>query len=123
MLDDFKAIEILALKSREKPDFASEMRKLCRWYSKEFHIPLPEVEKMDLHHILLHRYESFIANLSDDDFLKYKNQLLYPDKIQEKEEDDDDWVKEELAKEQRKLDEENKKATQSEPLEEFDIEF
>lgn len=123
LLDDFKAIEILALKSREKPDFESEIRKVQRWFSKTFNTPLKDVEKLDVHYLLLHRYEDFVGNMSEEDYNKYKAQLLWPDKIAEKEEDDDDWVKEELEKEQKKLDESKNKATEPESLPEFDIEF
>jgi len=125
--DDLKALEIIALKSREKPDFGSEVRKLCRWFSKEFSTPLEEVEKMDLHYILLHKYESFINGLNDEDYLKYKNQLLYPEKLEQIAEEDDSWIEAELQKEleaeQKKLKQPEKEQEELNLTEDFDIQF
>lgn len=123
-MEDLKALEILALKSREKPDFESELRKIQRWFSKSFSTPLKEVEQLDIHYLLQHKYEDFINTLSEEDYIKYKNQLLWPDKLEKIIEEDDDWVAKELQNEQNKLKAVKKEPEQSEPLpEEFDIKF
>lgn len=41
-------------------------RLLCRWYSKEFHTPLPEVEKLDTSYILLHYWECHYADIEEE---------------------------------------------------------
>ncbi len=122
--DELKAIEIIALKSREKPDFESEIRKLYRWFSKEFHVPITEVEKLDLHYILLHKYESYINGLNDEDYIKYKNRLLWPEKLEEIAAQDDDWLAKELEEEQKRLKEEKKEPEELNlPDDSFDMKF
>ncbi len=123
-MDELKALEILALKSREKPDFTSEVRKIQRWFSKSFSTPLKEVEQLDLHYLLQHKYEDYISSLSEEDYTKYKNKLLWPEKIEQIAAEDDDWIVRELENEQNKLKEVKKEPSESEPpIEEFDITF
>lgn len=124
--DDLKSLEILALKSREKPDFESEMRKIQRWFSKSFSTPLKDVEQMDIHYLISHKYEDFINSLSEEDYVKYKAKLLYPEIIEKKEEEDDDWMDQELKKELEAEQAKLKKAKEEAELnlpESFDIEF
>ena len=127
--DDITSIQILALKSREKPTFESEIRKVMRWYSKEFSTPLAEVEKIDIHTLLLTRFEDYVQNLPAEEYNKYKRKLLYADVIEQEETEDDDWITKELealAKAQSDLNEKNKKAATKPNLPEetiVDLEF
>ncbi len=122
-MDDLKALEILALKSREKPDFESELRKIQRWFSKSFSTPLKEVENLDIHYLLQHKYEDFINSLADDDYIKYKNRLLWPERIEQIAAEDDDWIAKELENEQNKLKEDKKEPEELNLPEDIDMQF
>ncbi len=122
-MDDLKALEILALKSRERPDFESELRKIQRWYSKSFSTPLKEVETLDIHYLLQHKYEDFINNLPEEDYIKYKNQLLWPERLEQIAADDEDWVAKALQAEEEKLKKSQETSLNLDKEDEFDVEF
>lgn len=55
--DRLNGIKLKALRGAWKPDRNAILRKIFRWYSKEFHTPLAEVEDLPLEDVLLHWFE------------------------------------------------------------------
>jgi hypothetical protein len=110
-----KAIQVLALRSVEDPTFEDFFERVCRWYSKSFSVPLPDVESIPDEKILRAYFEEHYYELatsdSDEDFAKYKKLRetvlgLFDgslDEVEEvKEKEDDEWAKqieEDLRKE------------------------
>jgi len=111
-LDLIESINLIALKNRLNPDFYSQIRAMQRQFSSLFHVSLLDVEKLDITYIMLHLYENYYSNLSNDDVLKAKHNLLKSKNNENtnsktKEEEDQEWIKEnefnELKKEQEVL--------------------
>ncbi len=111
-LDLIESINLIALKNRLNPDFYSQIRAMQRQFSSLFHVSLLDVEKLDITYIMLHLYENYYSNLSNDDVLKAKHNLLKSKNNENtnsktKEEEDQEWIKEnefnELKKEQEAL--------------------
>jgi len=102
MIDDkvLWAIRVLALEAAENPTDLQIMAKLDRWFSREFHVPLPEVEKLPDEYILKHFFEDRAVTLfkgNDEqykDYLEERNELLFPDQVKKSEDSDDAWVDE-----------------------------
>lgn len=89
----FQHINLIALKNRIEPDFETNLRVLYRRFSITFHIPLNEVEKLNLGYILLHLKEHDLFSVSDDEVKKIKHNLLK--KITTNQEKEDDaWIEE-----------------------------
>lgn len=74
-------------------------RKMCRYVSQNFNIPLPEVEKMPTDYVLLHYFESVYEGYEEKDLIKLAKELCAPD-IADKEEQQIQAVIAELEKEQ-----------------------
>lgn len=111
-LDLIESINLVALKNRLNPDFYSQIRAMQRQFSSLFHVSLLDVEKLDITYIMLHLYENYYSNLSNDDVLKAKHNLLKSKNNENTnsktiEEEDQEWIKEnefnELKKEQEVL--------------------
>jgi hypothetical protein len=101
-----RAIQVLALKAVEEPDDEAIYSRICRWYSREFSTPLPEVENLDPIHVLSHYFQDKYLTMSSGDekaFAEYddiKLSILFPEEYEHKKKSDDDWI--------RKLEEEVK---------------
>jgi HEPN domain-containing protein len=67
-LDYYKALRVLALAEviKDNPSAQYSLRRVFRWYSKEFHTPLHIVEELPTHDVLTHYYESHYEGLEDD---------------------------------------------------------
>lgn len=67
-LDYYKTLRILAMREVTRdastPEYA--LRRIMRWYSKEFSTPLHVVNDLPLHDVLTHYYEANYENLSED---------------------------------------------------------
>lgn len=102
----FKTLQILALKSVEAPTFDDFYNRVCRWYSREFHTPLPQVKEMAMEEVLSTYFEDNISSLknSDDEESKQKyenlrNEILgLADEQKKVEEEDDEWYAQELER-------------------------
>ena len=66
-LDISKAIRILAFRAVETKEGGYTTRYVCRWYSREFHVPLPEVESIPFEEILQHFYECRYEAMEEED--------------------------------------------------------
>lgn len=115
---EIEAIQILALLSVEAPDKEAHFRKICRWYSREFYTPLHIViNELPFEEILQHYYEHTFSTLYDSQNEQTKEKyneiragILYPDLIERKEAEDDDWA-EKMAKELDDIQEEEQKGS------------
>lgn len=115
---EIEAIQILALLSVEAPDKEAHFRKICRWYSREFYTPLHVViNELPFEEVLQHYYEQTFSTLHDSSNDKTKEKyneirasILYPDLIDKKEADDDDWA-EQMAKELNEIEEKEKEGS------------
>lgn len=65
-LDSINNLKILALRSVIRPDEEYLCRKIIRWYSKTFHTPIIEVQKIPILDILQHYYEEQFEELEAD---------------------------------------------------------
>lgn len=111
--DDISAIQLLALETQLHPTIDSYFRKIARWFSSNFHTPLPEVEKMDFHYLLRHRFEYILETMSAEDLMKYKKSLIFKEELVEIEEEDEEWAQAEM----KKLQEEEDKLSASQNIE------
>jgi hypothetical protein len=102
-MDEIEALQILAIKSIEKPDLDYQIRRIQRWYSTTFYTPLKMVDDLDLPFILTHYFEHVYSQMPKEELVKLKNQLIHKEKLQEIEAEDDEWIKQELAAEEAKL--------------------
>lgn len=57
------AIRSIALRSFIDPDGEASLRRIFRWYSKNFSTPLAEVENLDLEHVLLNYFEAIYEEM------------------------------------------------------------
>lgn len=116
--DLYTQTDLIALKNRIDPDFATHLRYLYRQFSITFHIPITEVENLNIAYILLHLREHHYFSLTDEQIKKAKHNLLN-NVNHDVEQEDEEWFNqleyEELQKEQKKLDEKNKKPKQPPP--------
>lgn len=121
-------IKIQAFESYLNEDDQYFYRKVCRWYSTEFHTPLTEVEKLPWDYILLHYYESSLEKMDYNDVLDLAIEEYVPEIVEEQEKDTDAFVKEveEMIKRKKEQSLKNKSTIQDSkpPTQEFqDIEI
>lgn len=123
--DLYTHIDLIALKNRVDPDFSTHLRNLYRQFSITFHVPITEAEKLDLAYVLLHLREHHYFSLPDEQIKKAKRNLLY-NVTHDVDKEDEEWIAqleyEELQKEQKRLDEQNKKV-RSPPLPNIELKF
>lgn len=67
-------IQKIALLSVLEPDDEANLRRIHRWFSKTFFLPLPEVENLPIEYILLHYFETLYAELDEEE---QKKQVEY----------------------------------------------
>ena len=119
--DLLKAIQITALHEIDQGSSEQWYRYLCRWYSREFHTPLPQVEEMSPEEVFRVFFEDSLYNLkhsdnerAEENWLEFKVKAVTPKEILEKiEQEDDDWAAEMLEKVKR---DEEKKRKRNEAL-------
>lgn len=66
-LDLLKAVRLSALWAVKKRGPEYMLRHIFRWYSREFHIPLPEVDSIPLENVLTDYFECRYESMEDDD--------------------------------------------------------
>ena len=108
---DFKSLKdlkIISIQEADEGTFEAFYASICRWYSREFSTPLPQVEDMSVETVLKTYYDDAFWNLSQNKTeLGQKNwQELILSMIQAElppteeeiteEEEDDDWYQKEL---------------------------
>lgn len=76
-MDHFKALRLIALKevAAEVSSADYALRKVFRWYSKEFHTPLHQVDEIPIDDILRHYYEYNFEQLADSSSQGWRDAL------------------------------------------------
>lgn len=102
----FRNIQILAIRDVEYPSWDSFYRKVCRWYSREFHVPLNQMDTIPELEVIRTYYEDQYEKLqalgtkeSQEEFERIKNAvILGPDKYKQEESESEDeeeaWAQE-----------------------------
>lgn len=86
-------IRTIALANVVERNFGFYYRKICRWYSQSFSTPLREVEKLDPDYVLLHYFEDYFQNISEEDKLYNLYKILDPNFDENEEAEIEDFVK------------------------------
>ena len=111
----YEHLEILALHSvSTKKDPSYTYRKICRWFSREFNTPLPQVIKLPVEFILQNYYEAQFESLRQDELFSLMRYHADPEYIEEVETSDDEFlrqIQEEEEAKALKLDKKEKKKT------------
>jgi hypothetical protein len=81
-MEFYQALQICCLRSVMTADNEYEIRKIFRWYSKEFHTPLHEVEILPLDDVLVSFWESHYEEYDDEARQQLLKEFLTP--IEEK---------------------------------------
>lgn len=123
-MDRLKAIRILAAKAVKDRDVEYFMRFAKRWYSREFHTPLPQVDQIPDEEVLEHFFEVRYENMDEEDFEDEVTRLCEtPEETaareaaeEQEKAKDEDWYQEVLREEQERLTREAKKAGKKPPL-------
>jgi hypothetical protein len=85
-IETLRRLQILALKAVEQPSWEDFYRKICRWYSKTFYTPLPQVLEMSELEVLRTYYEEKYDeiyqvkdkdNITKDMYEQMRNSILY----------------------------------------------
>jgi hypothetical protein len=135
MIININDIQILAINSIENPDWESLYRHICRQYSKIFHTPLHEVEKMEEEYVVRHYYENQFHEMYNDSsdegkqrYEKIRKRIIDPDGMDKEEkqaeQEDEAWAKEMAEKIAKEEAEEKDKKEQNNPnINDIDQEF
>lgn len=109
--EDFKAIAALAFQSASDPNWEDFYRKVCRWFSKNFSVPLPQVEEMAEEYVLRHYLEDTYTQLAENDsedahkqWAELKGRILKMHAPPDAPEDDEDSYWEKALEEEFKRD-------------------
>lgn len=65
-----------ALASTLEPDDAAFMRRVKRFYSKAFHVPLPDVDDLEEEHVLVAYFEELCEMLPDEEREELRSKLI-----------------------------------------------
>lgn len=100
--DLFLKIQAEAMASTVEPTPDSVYRKICRFYSKEFHTPLHLVHELPFRTVLLNLLEDRYQSQDQDDekFIVQVQKIIDPSFEEEMEEDLQDWI-EQIEEEER----------------------
>lgn len=75
-MDNYKAIKTSSLKNVLKPNFEYHIRKLYRWYSKQFHTPLQECFDIPVEIVLMHFFEEKYEAMNEEELQEEVHSLL-----------------------------------------------
>src|SRR5882762_7553048 len=80
----FNALRTVALRDvlKEAPDY--QIRSIFRWYSKTFHVPLPEVDMLPMDDVLQAFYECQYEDMDIDEREKERQLLIESDEERHK---------------------------------------
>lgn len=65
-------------------DLEYQLRSICRWYSKSFSVPLPQVSEIPIDEVLLAYYESKYEEMEPEDLEKERQRLKLSESEQRK---------------------------------------
>lgn len=110
--DIYKDLQLITLQNHIQPNEETFYRKLCRWFSAEFHTSIFEVEQKPIEYLLIHYFEQKLEKMSPEEFVKYKRFLLYKEEILAEEEEDElfaEQIEQDfIRRKQAELDQQNK---------------
>lgn len=92
-MDYFSALKIRALKAVTQPDREYFIRKTMRWYSRQYHTPLSQVEEIPLEDIFVAYFEEQFEGMDEEAIEAARMDMLIPEEERRKrqiEEDADD---------------------------------
>jgi hypothetical protein len=104
-----KALRVIALNEADEKLFPAWYKSLCRWYSREFHTPLAQVEDMAEETVIRTWYEDIFWRLNSgtkeqkDKFDEIVFEVLAEESpqvksdVEQMQEEDDAWYEQELA--------------------------
>jgi hypothetical protein len=113
--NDLKLVQVLALRAVEEPTYEDFIRRVQRWYSKNFHVSLNEVEHISDQELLrVYLEEQYLELYESDDDKKYqryqdiRTNILnsFDDTLNQAESEDDDWEAKEVAAAEQKWEKE-----------------
>lgn len=88
-----RSLQILALDAIVRPDWEASYRRVCRWYSRNFHVPLPEVYELPIADVMRDYFEGMYEDLEKDELARIAAEICETDEQKAKRE----------AEEQKKL--------------------
>jgi hypothetical protein len=65
--EEYRAIVVLSFRAAEDPDWEASYRKMCRWFSSKFAVPLPQVEEMAEEYVMRHYFEDIYCAIAESD--------------------------------------------------------
>ncbi len=98
-----RSLQILALDAIVRPDQEAIYRHMCRWYSKNFHVPLPDVIDLPIADVIREYYEGIYDEMDAEELSRVAAEIC---------ETDEDRVAR-LAAEAKKLSQEASSVTAS----------
>lgn len=78
-MEALEAIKVLAFRTVQQPDTAYLTRRLHRWYSKTFHVPLEKAEELPLEDVWQVFFEEKYEDMSPDELEAEKQEILLSD--------------------------------------------
>lgn len=72
------AIQLISIRAVEKPDGSYFLRRVCRWYSREFNTALHLVEELPVDYVLQHYFESIYEDMDAEERKERIESLLEP---------------------------------------------
>jgi len=102
-----KYCQVKAIADTLYPTYDSFYRSVCRSYSRNFHVPLPQVEQLDPEHVLTAYFENEMEGIDLEEHLPDLLEKLYtiedPDYIKKQDEDLEDVAAMVERREQERL--------------------
>ncbi len=99
----YEQLEILALHSvSTDKDPSYTYRKICRWFSREFNTPLPQVVNLPVEFLLQNYYETQFESLKEEDLFNMMRHHADPEHVEELEQSDDDFFEQIQREEEAK---------------------
>ena len=109
-----KYCQLKAIADALYPTYESFYRSVCRSYSRNFHVPLPDVEKLDPENVLSAYFENEIEGIDIEEHLPDLLEKIYtiedPDYIKKQDENLDDIAAMVEKREQERLANKSKKS-------------
>lgn len=66
-MDYLGDLQRIAMAAVESPTYDDFMRRIRRWFSKEFHVPLPQVDDLEDEYLLLNYFETQFEDLEPEE--------------------------------------------------------
>jgi hypothetical protein len=78
-IDMLKAVRVLAFRAVQAKESEYLFRYIMRWYSREFHTRLQDVEEIPIEEVLMHYFEDRYEHMSDEEIDEELGQLIETD--------------------------------------------